>query len=90
MAWEKFLIVAYDLNRIHQPLNLVGSPSKSGSRRPLFVSPPTEVMLIRVEAPVELKKAARDRNLMAISCLTMAFQDDALLNVIELSETVNY
>jgi hypothetical protein len=27
---------------------------------------------------------------MAISCLTMAFQDDALLNVIELSETTDW
>jgi hypothetical protein len=38
----------------------------------------------------KVKKAARDRNLMAISCLTMAFQDDALLNVIELSETTDW
>jgi hypothetical protein len=36
------------------------------------------------------KKAARDRNLMAISCLTMAFQDDALLNMIEQSETSDW
>jgi hypothetical protein len=34
------------------------------------------------------KKA--DRNLMAINCLTMAFQDDALLNIIELSETTDW
>jgi hypothetical protein len=36
------------------------------------------------------KKAARDRNLMAISCLTMAFQDDALLRMIEQSETSDW
>jgi hypothetical protein len=33
------------------------------------------------------KKAALERNMMAISCLTMAFQDDALLDMIEQSET---
>jgi hypothetical protein len=36
------------------------------------------------------KKAARDRNMMSISCLTMAFQDDALLNMIEQSETSDW
>jgi hypothetical protein len=36
------------------------------------------------------KKAARYRNRMAISCLTMAFQDDALLNMIEQSETSDW
>jgi hypothetical protein len=36
------------------------------------------------------KKAARDRNLMAISCLTMSFQDDALMNIIEQSETADW
>jgi hypothetical protein len=29
------------------------------------------------------KKEAKQRNLLAISCLTMAFQDDALLNLVE-------
>jgi hypothetical protein len=38
----------------------------------------------------KLKQAARDRNLMAISCITMAFQDDALLNMIEQSETADW
>jgi hypothetical protein len=33
------------------------------------------------------KRLAKQRNLMAISCLTMAFQDDALLNILEQSET---
>jgi hypothetical protein len=36
------------------------------------------------------KKAACERNLMAISCLIMAFQDDALLNMIEKSETSDW
>jgi hypothetical protein len=35
----------------------------------------------------KLNKAFRERNIMAISCLTMAFQDGALLNMIEQSET---
>jgi hypothetical protein len=38
----------------------------------------------------KLKKAARGGNLMAISCLSMAFQDDALLNMIEQSETTDW
>jgi hypothetical protein len=38
----------------------------------------------------QAKRAARNRNLMAISCLTMAFQDDALLNMIEQLETANW
>ena len=33
------------------------------------------------------KRLAKQRNLMAISCLTMVFQDDALLNILEQSET---
>jgi hypothetical protein len=37
-----------------------------------------------------MKTAARGGNLMAISCLTMAFQDDALLNMIEQSETADW
>jgi hypothetical protein len=37
--------VAYDLNHIHQPLNLFGSPSKNGSKIPLDVSPPTADMV---------------------------------------------
>jgi hypothetical protein len=36
------------------------------------------------------KKLAKQRNLMAISCLTMAFQDDALLNILEQSETAKW
>jgi DNA-directed RNA polymerase subunit M/transcription elongation factor TFIIS len=38
----------------------------------------------------QMKTAARNRNFMAISCLTMAFQDDALLNMIEQSETADW
>jgi hypothetical protein len=49
--------------------------------------PTTEDMNVSQDKP---KKAARDRNLMAISCLTLAFQDDALLNIIELSETTDW
>jgi hypothetical protein len=49
--------------------------------------PATEDMDVSQDKP---KKAARDRNLMAISCLTMSFQDDALLNMIELSETADW
>jgi hypothetical protein len=37
-----------------------------------------------------LKRAARERNLMAISWLTTSFQDDALLNMIEQSETADW
>jgi hypothetical protein len=33
------------------------------------------------------KRLAKQRNLLAISCLTMAFQNDALLNILEQSET---
>jgi hypothetical protein len=44
--------------------------------------PTKEDMDVSQDKPM---KAARDRNLMAISCLTMAFHDDALLNIIELS-----
>jgi hypothetical protein len=36
------------------------------------------------------KRLAKQRNLMALSCLTMAFQDDALLNILEQSETVEW
>jgi hypothetical protein len=36
------------------------------------------------------KRLARQRNLMAISCLTMAFSDDALLNIVEQSETADW
>jgi hypothetical protein len=36
------------------------------------------------------KKEARDRHLMAISCHTMAFQDDALSYMIEQSETATW
>ena len=36
------------------------------------------------------KRLAKQRNLMAISCLTMAFQDDALLNILEQSETSDW
>jgi hypothetical protein len=36
------------------------------------------------------KRLARQRNLMAISCLTMAFSDDALLNMVEQSETSDW
>jgi hypothetical protein len=49
--------------------------------------PATEDMDVSADKP---KKAARDRNLMAISCLTMSFQDDALLNMIEQSETAGW
>jgi hypothetical protein len=45
--------------------------------------PATEATGVSSDKP---KKAARERNMMAISCLTMAFQDDALLNMIEQSE----
>jgi hypothetical protein len=36
------------------------------------------------------KRLAKQRNLMAISCLTMAFQDDVLLNILEQSETSDW
>jgi hypothetical protein len=36
------------------------------------------------------KRLAKQRNLMAISCLTMAFQHDALLNILEQSETAEW
>jgi gag-polypeptide of LTR copia-type len=36
------------------------------------------------------KKAARDRNMMAIACLTASFQDDGLLNMIEQSMTMDW
>jgi hypothetical protein len=36
------------------------------------------------------KRLARQRNLMAVSCLTMAFSDDALLNIVEQSETADW
>jgi hypothetical protein len=49
--------------------------------------PTKEDMDVSQDKPM---KAARDRNLMAISCLTMAFQDDALVNIIELSETADW
>jgi hypothetical protein len=49
--------------------------------------PLTEDMDVSQDKP---KREARDRNLMAISCLTMAFQDDALLNMIEQSETADW
>jgi hypothetical protein len=49
--------------------------------------PTKEDMNVSQDKPM---KAARDRNLMAISCLTMAFQDDALVNIIELSETADW
>jgi hypothetical protein len=37
----------------------------------------------------KLKMASRERNLLAIACLTMAFQDDALLKMIEKLETAD-
>jgi hypothetical protein len=49
--------------------------------------PATEDMDVSQDKP---KKAARDRNLMAISCLTMSFQDDTLMNIIEQSETADW
>jgi hypothetical protein len=36
------------------------------------------------------KRLARQRNLMAISCITIASSDDALLNMVEQSETSDW
>jgi hypothetical protein len=36
------------------------------------------------------KRLAKQRNLMAIACLIMAFQDDASLNILEKSETAEW
>jgi hypothetical protein len=46
--------------------------------------PPTEASAVSSDNKGRL---ARQRNLMAISCRTMAFSDAALLNVVEQSET---
>jgi hypothetical protein len=36
------------------------------------------------------KRLARQRNLMAVSCLTIAFSDNTLLNIVEQSETADW
>jgi hypothetical protein len=49
--------------------------------------PATEVTDVSSDMP---KKSARDRNMMAIACLTASFQDDGLLNMVEQSMTSDW
>ena len=49
--------------------------------------PSTETDDVSSDKP---KKAARDRNMMAIACLTASFQDDGLLNMVEQSMTSDW
>jgi gag-polypeptide of LTR copia-type/Zinc knuckle len=46
--------------------------------------PATETTDVSSDKP---KKSARDRNMMAVACLTATFQDDGLLNIVEQSMT---
>jgi hypothetical protein len=49
--------------------------------------PATEATDVSSDKP---KKSARDRNVMAVACLTASFQDDGLLNIVEQSMTSDW